>query len=398
MAEREKSFFYGYIVVALSCLLLLVFQGIYYSFGIFLKPLASEFGWTRAIISGAFSLCTVFYGFLFIFTGRLNDRFGPRAVVTVGGLFLGLGYILMSQIEAIWQLYLFFGIIVAIGMSGGFVPLVSTASKWFSERRGLMSSIVLSGAGLGTLVMPPISSLLLSNYGWRTAYISLGAGALAIIIVGAQFLRYYPAKEEPSQGSSKTDELGIREVLKNKQFLILSSLSFADGYFVFIIMTHLVPHATDLGIAEGAAASLLAIIGGLNVIGRISGGALADRIGAKKTLLGSFILTSLALSMLLFITELWSFYLFAFLIGLGSGGLIGVKPTLVASLFGLKSHGGIYGLNIFITYTGGAIGATLAGRLFDTSGSYFTAFSTCIFASLSALILTALLKTARERR
>ncbi len=403
MPETSKPrFFYGFIVVIAASLILVVFQGIYFSFGVFLKPLASEFGWTRAMTAGAFSVCTMLYSFLFIFTGQLNDRFGPRIVVTVGGLLLGLGYILMSLIGTLWQLYFFYGVIVAIGMSGGLVPLVSTTSRWFIKRRGLMGSIVLSGAGIGTLIMPLISNWLISNYGWRSAYIALGGAALLIIIVGAQFLRRDPGQvgqlpygtNEAKVANSTTKATGftVREVLKTSQFRILATLSFFDGYFVFTIMSHIVPHATDLGIGEATAAGILATIGGFNFIGRISGGAFSDRIGNKPTLLASFVLTTLAVSMLLVITEPWPFYLFAAVIGLGSGGLIGVKPSLIGELFGLKSHGAIYGLNIFITFSGGAIGAAVAGIIFDVSGSYTVAFTICIIASISALILTVLLK------
>lgn len=408
MAEESKSgFFYGFIVVLVACLILMVFQGIYFSFGVFFKPLAGDFGWSRATTAGAFSLCTILHSFLFIFTGRLNDRFGSRLVVTGGGLLLGLGYILMSQISSIWQLYLFFGVIVAVGMSGGFVPLVSTVSRWFVKRRGLMSSIVLSGAGLGTLIMPFLANWLITNYDWRTTYIIAGSAALLIIIVGAQFLRRDPAQvgqlpdgvaEVAANSNKGVSGLSVREVLKVRQFWMLSTLSFCDGYFVFMILVHIVPHTTDLGIPEAAAAGVLATIGGTNVFGRVIGGFLADRLGSRPVLIISFVLTTLALSMLVVVSQLWAFYLFAFVTGLGYGGLVGVKPTIVAELFGVKAHGVIYGLNIFSSFTGGAIGAALAGRIFDVTGSYQIAFLTCITASIFALILAVLLKPTKTKK
>ena len=265
-----------------------------------------------------------------------------------------------------------------------------------------MGSIVLGGAGLGTIVVPPVSNWLISNYDWRTTYLVLGGAALVIITLGAQFLRRDPSQvgqspygaAEAGEVNLKTKSAGLtaREALRTRQFWMLAFLSFCDGYFVFAIIAHIVPHITDLGISDTVAAGILALYGGLNMLGRIGGGALADRIGSKPTLFASFILTTLTFSMLLVITKTWAFYLFAFAIGLGNGGVVGVKPAMIAELFGLRFHGVIYGLNIFITFTGGAIGAAAVGGIFDATGSYTLAFTTCIFTSISALILTAFLK------
>ena len=129
--NKQPKIFYGYIVVAASFLIYMVMWGTYYTFGIFFKPFLVEFGWTRAMTSGAYSLSLILHGLLGIVAGKLTDRFGPRVVVTACGLLLGSGYLLMSQVSAIWQLYLFYGVIIGIGISGGFIPLVSTVARWF---------------------------------------------------------------------------------------------------------------------------------------------------------------------------------------------------------------------------------------------------------------------------
>ena len=126
LKTRKPKFFYGYTVVGASFFIVGITYGAMYTFSVFFKPLLDDFGWTRAMTSGAFSLFMVFHGLLYIVTGRLSDRFGPRVVMTVCGFFLGLGYLLMSQISAIWHLYLFYGVIVSIGVSGAFVPLISS--------------------------------------------------------------------------------------------------------------------------------------------------------------------------------------------------------------------------------------------------------------------------------
>ena len=153
---QKQPFFYGYVVVALAFIIQAVLGGTLYTFSVFFKPLASQFEWTRAITSGAFSLYMVLHGILYIFTGKLNDRVGSRVVVTACGLFMGIGYLLMSQITAIWHLYVFYGVIIAIGMSGGFVPLMSTVTRWFvgHKKRGLMLGIALAGGALRGVGIP----------------------------------------------------------------------------------------------------------------------------------------------------------------------------------------------------------------------------------------------------
>ena len=128
--NRKPKFFYGYVVVLAAFVIMMVTYGAVFTFGVFFKPLLAEFGWTRATTSTAYSLSVFLHGLFYIVMGRLNDRFGPRIVLTVSGFFLGLSYLLMSQISAVWQLYLFYGVLTAIAISG-YVPLPSTVATWF---------------------------------------------------------------------------------------------------------------------------------------------------------------------------------------------------------------------------------------------------------------------------
>ncbi|MFC1937989.1 MFS transporter, partial [Chloroflexota bacterium] len=138
MPEQNKPrIFYGYIIIAAAFCIIGLNMGTNRSFGVFLEPVLSEFGWSRAVISGAFTLCLVVSGLLAIVAGRLTDRFGPRLVVIVCALFMGSGYLLMSQVSNIWQLYLFYGVLGGIGMSGFMAPLSSLVARWFVKRRSL---------------------------------------------------------------------------------------------------------------------------------------------------------------------------------------------------------------------------------------------------------------------
>jgi MFS family permease len=165
---------------------------VYNSFGVFFNPLLDEFSWTSAMTSGAFSLSMIIYGVLGIAVGALNDRFGPRIVVTFCGFLLGIGYLLMSQVNTLWQLYLFLGVIVGIGMSGVWVPQLSTVARWFVKRRTLMTGIVIAGAGIGQLIGPPVITRLISIYDWRLTFIILGGVVLVAMVLAAQFLKRDP--------------------------------------------------------------------------------------------------------------------------------------------------------------------------------------------------------------
>ena len=159
----KPSFFYGYVVVAVAFIIMTATIGTYYSFGIFFKPMSADFGWNRALTSGAFSLSWLVTGFLTIAIGWLNDRFGPRPVMTLCGLLAGIGFLLMSQVNTIWQLYAFYGVLIGAGLSV-FVPLLSTVARWFVKRRTLMSGIVVCGIGVGSLAIPPLANWLIQTY------------------------------------------------------------------------------------------------------------------------------------------------------------------------------------------------------------------------------------------
>ncbi len=401
---NKPRFFYGYVVVALVFLILVVLGGTMYTFGVFFKPLSGEFGWGSAATSGAFSLYMVLRGLFYIATGRLNDRFGPRVVMSGCGFFLGLGYLLMSQASAIWHLYLFYGVVIAIGMSGGFVPLTSTVARWFVKRRGLMTGIAVAGIGAGTMIVPPAASWLISNYGWRTSYAVIGFVILAVVISAAQFLRRnsgqmreLPHRHKGVQEESSNLEVAgfsLQEAMGTRQFWLLCAAYFGFGVFLQAIMVHIVPHSTELGISATAAASIFVAIGGLSIVGRVVMGSTSDRIGSKSALIICFILATAALTWLLVAEEMWMFYLFAVVFGFAYGGLVAVQSPLVADLFGLSSHGVIFGVITFILGIGGAVGPVLAGSIFDITGSYNPAFLVCSALSVISLILALCLAPA----
>jgi MFS family permease len=380
--------------------------GAQYSFGVFFKPLLNEFGWTRAVTSGAWALNSTLIGFFGILAGRLSDRYGPRAVVTVSGFFVGISYLLMSKVSTVWQIYLFYGVFLGIGLAGVWVPLMSTVARWFFRRRALASGVVTSGVGLGIVIMPPVANRLISSYGWRTSYVIIGAIAMALIVIFAQFLR-----RDPNQKSLLTDDANAvgtespnlqihgfssREATRTRQFWIIGVI------FLFLIacmqtgLVHIVPHATDIGMSAASAATILSVIGIVSIGSRIGMGSIGDVIGSKRVMIIILALISVSFLSLLLVSELWVLYLFAVVFGIAFGAFQAVQSPLVADSFGLRAHGAIFGLLVFAASVGGAIGSFVAGRIFDISGSYHWAFMLCVILGAAALTLTILLKPARK--
>jgi len=402
VASKKPRLFYGYVIVAVGFIILTVVMGLIFNFGVFFKPFLDDFGWTRAQTSGAYALLFTVYGVLGIFAGRLNDRLGPRLILTVSSILLGLGYFLISRVTALWQLYFFYGVIIGIGTGGCFVPLTSTIARWFVKRRGLMTGIMVSSIGVGSMIMPPIATQLISAYGWRTAYVIFGIVVLVVTLVTAQFLRRDPAQVgqlpdgagEVNQGSStlQTQGFSLRETIRTSQFWMLCVMFFCFGYSMHAITVHIVIHATGLGISLVDAAKILVVIGGLNIVGRLVMGVGSDRIGNKRGLIIAFVLLSAGVLWLQFARELWSLQLFAVLFGLANGGVIVLMSSVGADLFGLRSHGAILGIYTFLFSVGGAIGSVVSGRIFDITNSYQLAFWVFAALGIAGLILSLFLK------
>lgn len=402
--QQSGRGFYGNVIVAAGCLSLALVFSVHYSFGVFFKPISASFGWTRAMTAGAFSLVWIMQGALSIVMGGFNDKYGPRVVLTVGSLLIGGGYLLISQTHALWQLYLFYGVLVGAGLGSTFVPLTSTTARWFVKRRGLMTGIVASGVGVGALLGPPFANWLIAHYDWRHSYLVLGAIVLAGVLAAAQLLRRDPAQmglkpygaDDGDVQKAKVGAHGLsfRETLRTRQFWIVSVVFFCYGYTWTAVLLHLAPNATDLGVSAAQAANLIATIGGASIVGKVLLGVVADRIGDKRVYLLSFTIMVLSLAWLSTIHSLMPFYLFAAAFGFAYGGLATAHSPLVAWLFGMRKHGLIYGICFNGWTLGCAVGPIVAGRIFDVTHSYHIAFLICSGMCLIGLLGTLPLKPA----
>ena len=192
--------FYGWRVVAAAFVALFTAYGAQYCFSVFFSALLDEFGWSRGGLAGVFSLYAFGYCLVGFPAGRLTDRWGPRAVVTIGAVFLGGALTAMALVQELWQPYLIYGVVGAIGMGTAYVPCNGTVVKWFARQRGLAVGIASAGASLGTFALPPVAHLTVARLGWRAAYVVFGVGVFAVLSVAAIAMRRGPALDGPSAG------------------------------------------------------------------------------------------------------------------------------------------------------------------------------------------------------
>ena len=296
----SEKFFYGYRIVAASSVIQMMYLGCVFSFGVFFPEFEAEFWRSRASISGASSLMVLMMGMLAIFMGRVNDAFGPRVLLTVATAIFAVGYLLMYRMTAIWELYLFYGLVGGLGMGAHDVVTLSTVARWFRRHLGLMSGLVKAGAGIGQVFIPLIAAVLISVYGWRQACLLIGVATLVIMVLVAQLVRRDPTElglrplgdeDRPnSESSVGEDGLTFRQAVTTRPFWILCLAKLSDFYCLLTVMLHIVPHGIDLGLAPATAVTVLSLIGGSSIVGRILLGSTFDRIGAKRSLGACFLL------------------------------------------------------------------------------------------------------------
>jgi MFS family permease len=407
--HKKPQISYGYIVTAASFLIMTTAWGANRSFGAFLAPMLNEFGWTRAAISGAFTLAMLTIGVMSLVAGNLTDRFGPRRVVLICGLFLGLGFILVSQIRSILQFYIFYGAMTGIGLSGCLVPLLSSVAKWFAKKRALISGILMAGPALGIVMIPPLTSILISAYGWRQSYLILGFAVLVIVIFSAMFLKQDPSSKELSpydrektpaaRPDGPINEYNLFQAARTRQFWLLNFISFGDLFLINVIVVHIVIYAASLGISNTAAAGVLSVAAGISVPARIIMGGVADRIGNREALMLCLFMSIVAFIILFVAKALWLLYLFAVIYGFGLWATGPMMPPITAELFGLRSHGTILAFVLLAHNLGGAVGPVVVGHIFDVTHSYHLGFLLCLGVSVASFTAITLFRplTSRHR-
>lgn len=423
---KPKKFYYGWVIVGLAMISLSFWFGIRTTFSVFFVALIDHFHWSRAEAAGAQSIAMLVYMIMAPIIGMLMDRIGPKKTILPGIFLTGLGFLLCTQIESLFQFYLFFGVIVGIGVTClSIAPFTVLLAHWFEHRKGTANGLASMGIGAGVFFFVPLIQYLISFKGWQFAYLIFGLLVLMIPLpLNAFFLRHTPKEMGlfPDGGSPKTveeikvkkrsqtgtvdssfpgEEMRFQDILRSPRLWCLFFFPSLIGFGIYFIFVHHVKYLTDLGVDKIWAASLFAGAGALSVGFRFFWGWFSDRRGREIAFtLGMICLTLGVLFLLLFetIRTRSILYLFAGCFGSGWGSTAPLFMSIAADLYKGKNFGWIYGTLEGFLGIGAALGAYVGGAIFDRTGNYFWGFILIIIFNLISIPLVWLLAPRRFRR
>lgn len=413
-SDPRSKLFYGWYILASSFAILFFTSGARYSFGVMFKPMIAEFGWSRSLLSFAFFLNMIFFALSIVVAGRFYDRYGPKWVILIATIFLSAGYTLISTVRNLSEFCLYYGVMAAIGLGGTSVPLIATlTSKWFQKRRGLAVSLSLAGNSLGQFALVPLFTLFALRFGWRTSFLLIGLimfvvnTTLALLVIRGdpEHLGYEPfgsQEEEKTRGDmprtsvgQNSQDLGLWEAMHTSSFWLFLTMMFICGCGDFIVLTHLIPYATDCGISPSTAGNMLAWFGMMSLVGILIAGPVSDRIGNKIPIACTFLLRILSFLVILKYQSLVAFYVFSLTFGLTYLVTGPLTPILVTRLYGVSQVGYISGFISTVHHIGGGFWAYIGGWIFDRTGSYQWAFILSAIMAFGAAFFTLLIREKR---
>jgi MFS family permease len=394
--------FYGWIVVAVGIVVTCVGFGAMASLTVFLQPMSETMGWSRTGISTAALINWLCMGLGAFLWGALSDRFGTRVVVLIGGALLGAGLVTASRAASLAQFQALFGVIVGLAAGSFYTPLTATTTRWFTQHRSLAVALVSAGLSVGSAIMGPLARWLISVDGWRFAMLVIGDVVWLVIIPAALLVREPPASTAAAgpagTGTAGADgrELTVAQALRTPQFAALALTYFACCAAHSGPIFHMVTNAIDHGVAAMAAATVLSAASLASLSGKVICGLVADRVGAKRTLLAGLALQAVAVSLYLFTRELAGFYAVALVFGFAYGGVMPLYAILVREYFGARIMGAVFGAAAFASTLGMAAGPVAGGWLYDAFGGYFWLFLGSFGVGLGAVAIALTFRPPRE--
>ena len=390
MPSSRKSWF----IAGLAFIVLGFSRGLHSSFGVFNVALLESFGWSRGATAGIFSVVLTVDAVLSPVVGYLLDRYGPKKVVVTGCVALMMGFFFSARVTELWQLYLYFGLVVAIGITFmGMVPHVFIIAEWFSANRATAIGLVYAGTGVGIMLLAPLSEWLISTYGWARTFETYSAAVLlALLPVVAIFYQHGPHGEKLRQRSDRKEDQNqwtanqwtAKLALQSLQFWLLFLARVCAACGTTVIVTHQVAHVVDVGYSKLLAASIFGLAGITSSFGRVVFGFIADRLTKQAAYTLNILMTVIGVGALMILrdpTQTWLLYVYVIFFGIGFGSRAVIFSALTADIFAGRGFGSILGYSTVAVGAGGALGSWLGGAFYDWTGSYLFSFA------LSALLL-----------
>lgn len=401
---RSRAIFYGWLVVAACFAVTLTLGATWWSFGVFVEPLESDFGWSRSLVSSAYTSFQIGFAISVILVGRLVDRYSPRPILLASAVLVGLGA-LVSQVTDISQMRLLL-LIVGLGAGATFLVPSYIVQHWFYGRKnaGLALGTVVSGIGFGALLFVPLTNYLVLSHGWRNAYLILSILLFAVIAIASLVTKRIPTESGDRSVGEGNNQEAVRgtgwpavRAMTSPSFIAMTFAASSGILGSQVVSAHLVPHATGVGISATTSAAAVGLMGVLSVPGRVVSGVISDRIGWKKTLAISLVGMGLSVPWLLFLDATWMLYVFILLYGTCHGMRIPAGIGIVGQYFGMDSFGELIGTSLAIGFVVGAFGPFLAGVIFDRTHDYFIAFTMMmVLLLLAGLAIVLMAKPATD--
>ncbi|HTG09737.1 MAG TPA: MFS transporter [Candidatus Eisenbacteria bacterium] len=381
----------SYLALGVTVVTLALAYGVWYAYSVFLVALLREFGWSRSVLAGAFSIFTLVSGGAGPVLGALADRFGPRRLILIGGVLLAGALWADSLVTRAWHLYLSFGLLTAVGVAtAGWTPAVVMVQRQWKARLGLALGIAGSGVGLGIFLVVPLCQALIDGFGWRWAFRVLAA-LCALWILPATYLAIRdtpPASREPAPrgeaGRAPGGEHSLALALANPSFRLIGLAVFLGSICSQTLHVHQAAFLVDHGLPAMTAASVISVVGASSILGKTGGGWISDHLsrelvyalGMIGMIIGVGVLWMVALA-----PSAWLALGYAVLFGLGYSVTAFIVPAMMSDRFRGPHFGSIFGATQVASALGSALGAWLAGRIFDATGSYAIAFSLAAMAA-----------------
>jgi MFS family permease len=399
-----KRIYYGWWVVGGAFLLLFCAVGTqFYAFPVFFEVMVREMAWARTQVALAMTIGTFVAGSMALLVGWLIHKIGLRPVMVCGAIIAGLGFLLLGTVTELWQFYLYYGLVLSVGIVGiSVVPDMTAVESWFDRGKSTALGIATTGMGAGGVVMAPLAGWLISRYDWQTACACMAGIVILVGIPISAIIMRTPQERKvaPEKAQRKGLEAGdatLRQALKQKSFWLISMGAMLWCWAYAIGLTHQVAFAVDMGIDRVAAAGAVGVLCAFSIPGRLGFGRLGDVMDKRYVMMMAASLQVAAFAILLKTTNLAMLYVYSALVGFGVGGLTPILPGLVADYFGRRQFGAVYGALEMVTMLGIMIGPVYGGWIFDTTKSYSLAFLSGIIITLLAVVLVYLVPKPHSR-